>query len=87
MILVNIFSNEIKITMNNMQIVSMLFRLPSGELKELNRYDCKNDQLYYAKLMEIFKLRVENVNEVNEKTSTIEAFTKPVTPKCLQTMA
>lgn len=79
MILVNIFSNEIKISMNNNVIVSMLFRLPNGELKELNRYDCKNDQVYYAKIMEIFKKRVENESEVNDKSIGIETFTKQAT--------
>lgn len=79
MILVNIFSNEIKISMNNNVIVSMLFRLTNGELKELNRYDCKNDQVYYAKIMEIFKKRVENECEVNDKSTSIESFTKQTT--------
>ena len=31
----------------------MLFRTINGELVEINRYDFKNDKLYYEKIMEI----------------------------------
>ena len=33
----------------------MLFRDINGKLIELNRYDFKNDKLYYQKIMEIKK--------------------------------
>ena len=33
----------------------MLFRTITGELIEINKYDFKNDKLYYAKIMEIKK--------------------------------
>ena len=33
----------------------MLFRDSNGNLIELNRYDFKNDKLYYKKLMDIYK--------------------------------
>ena len=33
----------------------MLFRDINGNLIELNRYDFKNDKLYYQKIMEIKK--------------------------------
>ena len=33
----------------------MLFRDSNGNLVELNRYDFKNDKLYYQKIMEIKK--------------------------------
>ena len=31
----------------------MLFRTIDGKIIEINRYDFKNDKLYYAKIMEI----------------------------------
>ena len=31
----------------------MLFRSINGNLIEINKYDYKNDQLYYEKIMEI----------------------------------
>ena len=31
----------------------MLFRSINGKLIEINKYDYKNDQLYYEKIMEI----------------------------------
>jgi hypothetical protein len=31
----------------------MLFRTVNGELVEINKYDFKNDKLYYEKIMEI----------------------------------
>jgi hypothetical protein len=33
----------------------MLFRTADGKLVEINKYDFKNDKLYYKKLMEIYK--------------------------------
>lgn len=34
----------------------MLFRKSNGELVEINRYDYKNDKIYYQTIMEIKKL-------------------------------
>ena len=31
----------------------MLFRTASGEIVEINKYDFKNDKLYYLKITEI----------------------------------
>lgn len=31
----------------------MLFRKDTGEIIEINKYDFKNDKLYYEKIMEI----------------------------------
>ena len=31
----------------------MLFRKCTGEIVEINKYDFKNDKLYYEKIMEI----------------------------------
>ncbi len=36
----------------------MLFRTATGELIELNRYDFKNDKIYYQKIMELMKKRI-----------------------------
>ena len=33
----------------------MLFRTASGEIIEINKYDFKNDKLYYLKIMELKK--------------------------------
>jgi len=33
----------------------MIFRKFNGELIEINRYDFKNDKMYYEKIMEIKK--------------------------------
>lgn len=33
----------------------MLFRSVNGELVQINRYDFKNDKLYYEKIMQIKK--------------------------------
>ena len=38
-----------------MSLKIMLFRDINGNLIELNRYDFKNDKLYYQKIMEIKK--------------------------------
>jgi hypothetical protein len=34
----------------------MLFRTIEGKIIEINRYDFKNDKLYYAKIMSIKKV-------------------------------
>ena len=46
----------------------MLFKHANGELKEINRYDCKNDRLYYKKIMDIYKER--ELNNLDSNTST-----------------
>ena len=33
----------------------MLFRTADGKLIEINKYDFKNDKLYYEKIMSIYK--------------------------------
>jgi hypothetical protein len=33
----------------------MLFRTGDGKLIEINKYDFKNDKLYYEKIMSIYK--------------------------------
>jgi hypothetical protein len=45
----------------------MLFRNINGELIEINKYDFKNDKLYYQKIMEIKKqfTKLNNKNEQN----------------------
>ena len=40
----------------------MLFRTVNGELIEINRYDFKNDKMYYVKIMEI-KRQIINKNQ------------------------
>jgi len=35
----------------------MLFRDSNGNLIELNRYDFKNDKVYYQKIMEIMEIK------------------------------
>ena len=34
----------------------MLFRTIDGKLIEINKYDFKNDKLYYEKIMSIYKV-------------------------------
>ena len=46
----------------------MLFKHANGELKEIKRYDCKNDRLYYKKIMDIYKER--ELNKLDSNTST-----------------
>ena len=33
----------------------MLFRTKTGELVQINKYDCKSDKQYYLKIMELKK--------------------------------
>jgi hypothetical protein len=33
----------------------MIFRNSKGELVILNKYDFKNDEIYYTKIMELYK--------------------------------
>ncbi len=46
----------------------MLFKHANGELKEIKRYDYKNDRLYYTKIMDIYKAR--ELNNLDSNTST-----------------
>lgn len=50
----------------------MLFRTIDGKLIEINKYDFKNDKMYYEKLMNIHKLFVNNETPQSnyEKTSS-----------------
>jgi hypothetical protein len=56
----------------------MLFRDINGNLIELNRYDFKNDKLYYQKIMEIKKqFTKSNKNEQsNYSNYVIQLLTK-----------
>ena len=38
----------------------MLFRTVNGELVQINRYNFKNDKMYYEKIMEIKKQFINN---------------------------
>jgi len=49
----------------------MLFRTANGELVQINRYDLKNDKMYYEKIMEI-KKQFLNKN----KSSKLDYWTK-----------
>ena len=37
----------------------MLFRTADGKLIEINKYDFKNDKLYYEKIMSIYKYLIK----------------------------
>ncbi len=49
----------------------MIFRCVNGELIEINKYDFKNDKLYYQKIMEIKKqfTKINNNLEINYSTN------------------
>jgi hypothetical protein len=49
----------------------MLFRTANGELVQINRYDFKNDKMYYEKIMEIKK---QFINK--NKSSKLDYWTK-----------
>jgi hypothetical protein len=49
----------------------MLFRTVDGELIQINRYNFKNDKMYYEKIMEIKK---QFINKT--KTSKLDYWTK-----------
>ena len=46
----------------------MLFRTITGELIEINRYNFKNDKLYYQKIMEVKKPFTKWMTPKLEKT-------------------
>jgi len=49
----------------------MLFRDSQGKLVEINRYDCKNDHIYYKKILRL-KFVVNNPKEVISSVSAIQ---------------
>jgi hypothetical protein len=49
----------------------MLFRTANGELVQINRYNFKNDKMYYEKIMEIKK---QFINK--NKSSKLDYWTK-----------
>ena len=61
----------------------MIFRENNGNLIELNRYDFKNDKLYYQKIMEIKKqFTKSNKNEqTNYSNYVINQLLKKVEQK------
>jgi hypothetical protein len=61
----------------------MIFRDNNGNLIELNRYDFKNDKLYYQKIMEIKKqFTKSNKNEqTNYSNYVINQLLKKVEQK------
>lgn len=54
----------------------MLFRDSNGNLIELNRYDFKNDKLYYQKIMEIKQLFTKSNKNQNYSDYVIKLSTK-----------
>ena len=54
----------------------MLFRDVNGNLIELNRYDFKNDKLYYQKIMEIKQLFTKSNKNQNYSDYVIQLSTK-----------
>ena len=54
----------------------MLFRDSNGNLVELNRYDFKNDKLYYQKIMEIKQLFTKSNKNQNYSNYVIQLSTK-----------
>lgn len=54
----------------------MLFRDSNGNLVELNRYDFKNDKLYYQKIMEIKQLFTKSNKNQNYSDYVIKLSTK-----------
>ena len=49
-------------------IILMLFRTSTGDLIEINKYDYKNDKLYYEKIVEIKKAFVKMSSAKSKKT-------------------
>ena len=54
----------------------MLFRDSNGNLIELNRYDFKNDKLYYQKIIEIKQLFTKLNKNQNYSDYVIQLSTK-----------
>jgi hypothetical protein len=49
----------------------MLFRTANGELVQINRYNFKNDKMYYEKILEIKKQFIKK-----NKSSKLDYWTK-----------
>ena len=47
----------------------MLFRNKEGLLVEINRYDCKNDSIYYSKISQLKNLLNTNFQEKEEENN------------------
>lgn len=47
----------------------MLFRTKEGLLVEINRYDCKNDSIYYSKISQLKNLLNTNFKEKEEQNN------------------
>ena len=47
----------------------MLFRNKQGLLVEINRYDCKNDSIYYSKISQLKNLLNTNFQEKEEENN------------------
>ena len=47
----------------------MLFRNKEGLLVEINRYDCKNDSIYYSKISQLKNLLNTNFKEKEEQNN------------------
>jgi hypothetical protein len=57
----------------------MLFRDINGNLIELNRYDFKNDNLYYQKIIEIKKkTKLTDLKDTNYSNYVINQLLKKV---------
>ena len=48
----------------------MLFRNIQGKLIEINRYDYKNDSIYYTKIMELINQKNKNLAPPFSKVET-----------------
>jgi hypothetical protein len=47
----------------------MLFRNKEGLLVEINRYDCKNDSIYYSKISQLKNLLNTNFQEKDQENN------------------
>jgi hypothetical protein len=60
----------------------MLFRNSDGKLVELNRYDFKNDRIYYKKILSLKNLTNNTPKQITsssitiQKTINVESLTK-----------
>ena len=54
----------------------MLFRTANGEVVQINRYNFKNDKMYYEKIMEIKKqfINKNNSSKLDYWTKSKETF-------------
>ena len=50
----------------------MLFRSANGKLYELNRYDYKNDHIYYKKVLDLKNIKNTPPKEINYSKKLIE---------------